>query len=393
MKKIDDMDIEPDFSAIEKLSDTSFIVGPTIDGDYFEISGSKEEISKWFEKLNSLINEKKQEETFHNIDDVKNELKNIYFFVTQKKISPFKSTKEGWIQVVKDKKPANRYCELFEGTFRVFSSPEKGAKFFKSEIYLFNAKITVNGKQITITPEKEKPIDVVANLNTEVESWSKAFQQEIEIAKNLGAQGNEKKKTGIGARMKKGLGQKLATSKGAKKILNKEATDLLSSLHKVVTSYSNAKKADEIEKGLIRILTKMYFAIDNKQVAYEDFLKADRPLREAFKIVSLIWGGRLRKVEKGKDPKEVIQEAFSNVQKYWKEVESVLVKGLTPIVKPKNLQLIRETLTYLRDPEFIKYVAKNEDLEEARLELEMAMDGTSSFFFSKKIFKISILIS
>jgi len=185
--------------------------------------------------------------------------------------------------------------------------------------------------------------------------------------------------------MKKGIGQKLASSKGAKKILNKEATDLLSSLNKVVAAYGGQKKADEIEKGLIRILTKMYFAISNKQVEYSEFLKADRPLREAFKIVSLIWGGRLKKIEKGKDPKVVVNEAFQNVQKFWKEVENVLVKGLTPVVKPKNIQLIRETLTFLRDPEFIKFVAKNEDLEEARLELEMSMDGYCSIELSDNI--------
>eukprot|EP01091_Cochliopodium_minus_P000461 TRINITY_DN1042_c0_g1_i1.p1 TRINITY_DN1042_c0_g1~~TRINITY_DN1042_c0_g1_i1.p1 ORF type:complete len:397 (-),score=136.57 TRINITY_DN1042_c0_g1_i1:144-1334(-) len=362
-KKVDDMDLEYNFTGLEKISDTSFIIGPTVDGDYFEINGSKEEIEKWFNKLSSVIQEKKEQE-FHNIDE---------------------STKEGWINVYKDKKSINRYCELFEGTFRIFSSPEKGSKNFRSEVYLFNATVTSNAKQITITPTGEsRPIELIATLNTEVESWVKAIKQEIEIAKNLGVQGNEKKKTGIGARMKKGIGQKLATSKSAKKILNKEATDLLSSLHKVVTAHSGIKKADDIEKGILRILTKMYFAISNKQVAYEEFLKADKPLREAFKIVSLIWGGRLR-VEKGKDPKIFIQEFFQNVQKYWKEVENVIIKNLTPIVKTKNLQLIRDTLTFLRDPEFIRFVAKSDELEDARLELEMSMDGYCSIELSEGI--------
>ena len=190
------------------------------------------------------------------------------------------------------KKEKKRFCELREGTFRYFSSPEKGAKTFKGELYLFGAEVSMEGKKIIIKPGQsdKKPLEIHTHLTPEAESWVRAIKEEAEIAKEMGAVvEGDRKKAGLGARMKKGIGQKLATSKGAKKVLNKEALELLNSLHKVVEAYAGTKKADEIEASLIRILTKMYFAISNKQVTSQEFLKADRPLREAFKIVSNIF--------------------------------------------------------------------------------------------------------
>jgi hypothetical protein len=49
-----------------------------------------------------------------------------------------------------------------------------------------------------------------------------------------------------------------------------------------------------MENNMIRIITKLYFAVDTKQVPIRDLVPADKFLREALKYLSLVWGGRFR---------------------------------------------------------------------------------------------------
>jgi hypothetical protein len=91
--------------------------------------------------------------------------------------------------------------------------------------------------------------------------------------------------------MKKGVAQKIATSKGgksaAKKVLSPEVMGLLSALKQTVELYAGKQQAEELENAMIRIITKLYFAVDTKQVPIRDLLPADKYLREALKQLSL----------------------------------------------------------------------------------------------------------
>ncbi len=133
--------------------------------------------------------------------------------------------------------------------------------------------------------------------------------------------------------MKKGMAQKIATSKGgksaAKKVMSPEVMGLLAALKQTFELYAGKQQAEELENAMIRIITKLYFAVDTKQVrnagvcivssdaskvAIRDLLPADKYLREALKQISLVWGGRFRNaLTRGQPPKE--KEALNKVRK------------------------------------------------------------------------------
>ncbi len=52
-----------------------------------------------------------------------------------------------------------------------------------------------------------------------------------------------------------------------------------------IECYAGKQRAEEMENNMIRIITKLYFAVDTKQVAIKDLLPADRYLREALKQI------------------------------------------------------------------------------------------------------------
>lgn len=187
----------------------------------------------------------------------------------------------------------------------------------------------------------------------------------------------ERSKANLGARMKKGVAQKLATSKGgksaAKKVLNAEVMALLNALKTTIECYAGKERAEEMENNMIRIITKLYFAVDTKQVPIRDLVPADKFLREALKNVSLVWGGRFRSaLTRGQPPKE--KEAIEKIVLNMNKIEDILVKALSNVLQPKNIALIRSTLGFVKDPKYLTFVVEDPRLEQPRCDLEFAID-------------------
>jgi hypothetical protein len=96
-------------------------------------------------------------------------------------------------------------------------------------------------------------------------------------------------------------------------------------------------------------------------------------LREALKQLSLVWGGRFRTaLTRGQPPKE--KEALNKVTENMDKIEALLLKSLTNVLQPKNIALIRSTLTFLKDHKYLTFVIEDERLEQPRTDLEAAID-------------------
>jgi len=99
-----------------------------------------------------------------------------------------------------------------------------------------------------------------------------------------------------------------------KAIVNEETTTLLNALKRIVKSESNsAKKADDLEKNIIKIAVKSFLLIENKVLTADDFLVADKPLREAFELMVKVFNGR------GRVKEEKIKEALAKVEELLKK--------------------------------------------------------------------------
>ena len=160
-------------------------------------------------------------------------------------------------------------------------------------------------------------------------------------------------------------------------MLSPEVMGLLAALKQTFELYAGKQQAEELENAMIRIITKLYFAVDTKQVPIRELMPADKYLREALKHISLVWGGRYRNaLTRGQPPKE--KEALDKVTANMEEIERILVKTLQGHLQPKNIALIRSTLAFLKDHKYLTFVIEDPRLEEPRYELEAAIDSYNS---------------
>jgi len=147
----------------------------------------------------------------------------------------------------------------------------------------------------------------------ELEQWLALIKKNQSLDTAEPPTASAKKKVGVLDRVKKKTATATATSALGKKVMkaivNEETRTLLDALKRIVKSESGSvKKADDLEKNIIRIAVKSFLLVENKQLQADDFLVADKPLREAFELMVKVFNGRKRvKPEK-------IEEALKKVE-------------------------------------------------------------------------------
>jgi len=181
-------------------------------------------------------------------------------------------------------------------------------------------------------------------------------------------------------RMKKNAASKGATSglgkKVMKAIVNDETTTLLEALKRIVRAESgNAKKAEELEKNIIKIAVKSFLLVDSKKLQADDFLVADKPLRDSFELMVKVFNGRKR-VKSDK-----IEEALKKVEMLLKKAEEVITTLLAPHLTPKNTLKISQAFGCIADVKFLATVFRNDELEEDLDKLIDAMEYYTQFHY------------
>jgi len=161
-----------------------------------------------------------------------------------------------------------------------------------------------------------------------------------------------------------------------KAILNEETTALLTNLKKIVKAESNSqKKADDLEKHIIKLAVKSLLLVENKKLQADDFLAVDKPLRDSFELMVKVFNGRKRvKAEK-------IEEALKKVEVHLKKAEEVFTQILAPHLTPKNMLLIAQCFGCIADVNFLMTVFRNDDLEEDLDKLIDAMEYYTQFHY------------
>jgi len=163
-----------------------------------------------------------------------------------------------------------------------------------------------------------------------------------------------------------------------KTIVNEETTQLINSIKRIVKKESNnAKKADEMEKNIIKIAVKAYLLIENKTLTADDFLVADKPLRQAFELMVKIYNGRNRV------KKEKILEAIEKVVEHLKKTEEIVTNLLAPHLQSGNMLRISQTFAAIANREFLDHVYSDPELEGDMEKLCDAMEYYTQFHFHK----------
>jgi hypothetical protein len=135
----------------------------------------------------------------------------------------------------------------------------------------------------------------------------------------------KKEKAGIFARSKNAMAGNIATSglgkKVIKSILNEETSALLDAVKKIVAKEASKKKAEEIEKSIIKITVKAYLLTQNGKIENDAFLSADKPLRQAFELLIKCFNGR------GRVRPDQIEGALVKAEGFFKQAEQTIVSS------------------------------------------------------------------
>jgi len=191
----------------------------------------------------------------------------------------------------------------------------------------------------------------------------------------------KKKKQGVVMGMQKGVASATADSSVGKaimkKIVNEETTTLINAMKALVTSESGSdKKAKELEENIIKIAVKAYILVDNKYLKGEQFLVADKPLRDAFNLLVKVFNGRQRA------KKERVVEALQKVEVHLKQAEKVITDLLGPHLGGKNMMKLGSIFATVANVKFLESVFYNESVSDELEKLIDAMDYYTQFHYT-----------
>jgi len=188
--------------------------------------------------------------------------------------------------------------------------------------------------------------------------------------------GKKKKRGGVMFRMKKGVAGKVATSslgrKTIKKAVPKDMRILLGALKVLVEKVYNSKKqAATMEKNIIRLLVKGLMQAEKKNLTLQDFLEADKPLRQAFDVISDLYDyyGEDRNLDNG----------FAKAEALLKQVHDKIYKMLKPYLQQSSLDRLTQTFNMIGTAEFLKKVWSHQDIKDELWELVYAMQKYTEF--------------
>jgi len=181
--------------------------------------------------------------------------------------------------------------------------------------------------------------------------------------------------------MQKGIASATADSSVGKaimkKIVNEETTTLINALKALVTVESGSeKKANELEKNIIKIAVKAYILVDNKYLKGEQFLVADKPLRDAFNLLVKVFNGRQRA------KKERVVEALQKVEGFLKTAEKVITELLGSHIGGKNMMRLSSIFATVANVKFLETVFYNESVADELEKLIDAMDYYTQFHYT-----------
>jgi len=213
----------------------------------------------------------------------------------------------------------------------------------------------------------------------ELDGWLNAIKKNLTLDPHPPPTFSGKKKGVFGKMKSKSYSVTTSTlgKKIMKAIVNDETTTLLNAIKKIVKAESGSqKKADDLEKNILKIAVKSFVLVDNKKLLADDFLVADKPLRDAFELMVKVFNGRKR-VKQDK-----IEEALRKVEASMKKAEEVITNLLAPHLTPKNMLRISSAFSCIADADFLIKAFKNEDLEDDLDKLVDAMEYYTQFHYN-----------
>jgi len=278
---------------------------------------------------------------------------------------PIKIKRVGYIEMRKDSKNKKTkwkavHCVLYGGSFFWYKNAKNVDPLSNCDLKHMDIEnnIKVGNKDCFVIRNSEG-VDVFAGFLGSSETNREAWVQDLLDAKQKEPNPPPSrdfvkvKKQGTMHRVKNKIASSTATSPLGKKvmkaIINEETTSLLQALKNIVKA-EDQKKGEDMEKNIIKIAVKSYLLIEKKKLDPDEFLKADKPLRQAFELLCRCFNGRHRVQS------NVLYEALVRIEQSLREAEEILTNLLAPFLTSKNLFRISSTFGVLADAKFLSRV-------------------------------------
>eukprot|EP01105_Mastigella_eilhardi_P005264 TRINITY_DN17004_c0_g1_i1.p1 TRINITY_DN17004_c0_g1~~TRINITY_DN17004_c0_g1_i1.p1 ORF type:complete len:340 (+),score=124.91 TRINITY_DN17004_c0_g1_i1:59-1078(+) len=233
------------------------------------------------------------------------------------------------------------------GVLQVGTGTDAKVETYKEEEKPFLVKIAV-----------EKDIAFISTTKAERrDQWLSALQKATAMEATAAPPKNYtplRKKT-LAFRAKKSISSKFVGSNLGKSsvesiVLNEQVRGLLQAFRALVKAYSNKAKADWVEQAFIKVAVKTYLEWQRKAITTNDLMKLDAPLREAFNLLDKIYR------HSSKKKAALLKDTFARVEKCFVEVELLLEELLRPLIRPKNIIMLKEVFAYVGNAEFMMSV-------------------------------------
>jgi len=175
--------------------------------------------------------------------------------------------------------------------------------------------------------------------------------------------------------MKKNIAGHVMSSSLGKKIIPPQARGLLKGLRNIIAKVYNQKRAEEVEKGIIKLVVKAKICIDDKKVSEDDFLQADAPLRKAFNVIVDLFDYF------GEPITEKTKASFQGAANHLKEAGNILSNLMKPHVQPKNLARLHDIFDILGSVDFFTKAWGTPEITKDMEDLVDAMNKYTQFNF------------
>jgi len=282
------------------------------------------------------------------------------------------------------------YFNLIQGSLYYYKDPEDSdpkGKLQLGEVKFLSAVAPEGSKYKYTLSFKSDKQDLLLAVEEEAEwkEWIAIVETNMpkSPAPPLKKEKRKSRAQELAFRMKKNVGQAAATSKLGKAAIRSQApeevTNLIKALKHIIERESkSSKKATEIEENIYKIGVKAFFLIDAKKVTLDELLIADKPLRAALEL--LVKCHDHAKYSRAPNDK-LLMEKFAEVQKKMQEGGVLLAKTLEPHLKPKNILMLQDLVSYISDAERLFKIFKDPALDEELQELMSASEHYTQFHF------------
>jgi len=308
-------------------------------------------------------------------------------------------TKQGQVEIKDSKKALAmgkpkwkvRWVILIKGSLHLFKNYEKTEAY--QTINLKDAEVidyqgeggreATFGVQIKGTSSDQPKwfTGTTAEMNVWREVITNARSQEPSAPPQRATIPRSKRTSSPLFRAKKSVAGRAATTKMGKTVLRRmfgeEVQHLLETIKKISTKHANKTTANRVEKILIRLLIKMAFQFEKKNLTVETLVSVERPLREAMELLSKHYNTRVRRYTRRNGD----MQSFVRVEALAGQAKEELYVKMQPYLTPKNLSNLRFLFDTLSNAKFLSDVFNDPDLPDELDEIDDAITAYTQFHF------------